>query len=185
MTCLAFFDISHDAGFARMRAVNDFAFRAVLQFSMGFHQEPPESPALYSEISAANFMACPYLFSTDAFSRLPSNPTEAVSGPRPTPHDYLAWCSSVRSLPPVQGDRFVARSLRWYRRLWQPANQLRRCVTAENVSTALVTGEDSPPIALAFYFTVAVSLTPSTVSTPAGDKDSIVPDTTTSEICMR
>lgn len=55
MTCLAFFDISHDAGFARMRAFDDFAFRAVLQFSidMGFHQEPPESPALYSEISAA------------------------------------------------------------------------------------------------------------------------------------
>jgi len=55
MTCLACFDISHDAGFARMRAVDDFAFRAVLQSSidMGFHQEPPESPALYSEISAA------------------------------------------------------------------------------------------------------------------------------------
>jgi hypothetical protein len=53
MACLAFFDISHDAGFARMRAVNDFAFRAVLQFSMGFHQEPLESPAFYSEISAA------------------------------------------------------------------------------------------------------------------------------------
>ena len=41
----------------------------------------------------------------------------------------------------MQGDRFVARSLRWYRRLWQPANQLRRCVMAGNVSTALVTGE--------------------------------------------
>jgi Phage integrase family len=55
MTCLACFDISHDPGFARMRAVDDFAFRAVLQSSMdmGFHQEPPESPALYSEISAA------------------------------------------------------------------------------------------------------------------------------------
>ena len=38
-----------------MRAADDFALRAVLQFSidMGFHQEPPESPALYSEISAA------------------------------------------------------------------------------------------------------------------------------------
>jgi hypothetical protein len=55
MTCLAFLDISHDPGFARMRAFDDFAFRAVLQFSidMGFHQEPPESPSLYSEISAA------------------------------------------------------------------------------------------------------------------------------------
>jgi hypothetical protein len=55
MTCLASFDISHDAGFARMRAVDDFAFRAVLQsyIDMRFHQEPPESPALYSEISAA------------------------------------------------------------------------------------------------------------------------------------
>ena len=52
MTCLTCFDISHDAGFARMRAADDFAFRAVLQSSidMGFHQEPPESPALYSEI---------------------------------------------------------------------------------------------------------------------------------------
>jgi hypothetical protein len=56
MTCPAFFDVSHEAGFARMRAVDDFAFRAVLQSSidMGFHQEPPESPALYSETSAAN-----------------------------------------------------------------------------------------------------------------------------------
>ena len=87
MTCLAFFDISHDAGFARMRAFDDVAFRAVLQFSMGFHQEPLESPALYSEISTAKLMAYPYLFSTDAFSWLPSNPTEAVSGPHPTPRD--------------------------------------------------------------------------------------------------
>jgi hypothetical protein len=49
MTCLACFNISHDAGFARMRADDDFALGAVLQFSfdMGFHQEPPESPALY------------------------------------------------------------------------------------------------------------------------------------------
>jgi len=62
MTCLALFDISHDAGFARMRAADDFALRAVLQFSvdMGFHQEPPESPALYSEISAAKLArSCP------------------------------------------------------------------------------------------------------------------------------
>jgi len=55
MTCLAFFYISHDPGLARMRAFDDFAFRAVLQFSidMGFHQEPPELPSLHSEISAA------------------------------------------------------------------------------------------------------------------------------------
>jgi hypothetical protein len=33
MTCFAFFDISHDAGFALMRAADDFALRAVLQFS--------------------------------------------------------------------------------------------------------------------------------------------------------
>lgn len=62
MACLAFFDISHGAGFARMRASDDFAFRAVLQFSfdMGFHQEPPESPALYSESSAAKLArSCP------------------------------------------------------------------------------------------------------------------------------
>ena len=62
MTCLAFFDISHDAGFARMRAAGDFALRAVLQFSidMGFHQKPPESPALYSDISAAKLArGCP------------------------------------------------------------------------------------------------------------------------------
>jgi hypothetical protein len=58
MTCLACLNISHDAGFARMRAADDFALRAVLQFSfdMGFHQEPPESPALYSEISAAKLV---------------------------------------------------------------------------------------------------------------------------------
>jgi hypothetical protein len=54
MTRLAFFDILHDAGLALMRAADDFAFRAVLQFSigMGFHQEPPESPALYSLVAA-------------------------------------------------------------------------------------------------------------------------------------
>jgi hypothetical protein len=58
MTCLACLNISHDAGFARMRAADDFALRAVLQFSfdMGFHQEPPESPALYSEVSAAKLV---------------------------------------------------------------------------------------------------------------------------------
>jgi hypothetical protein len=46
MTCLALFDISHDAGFARMRAADDFAFRAVLQFFivMGFHQDLPNRP---------------------------------------------------------------------------------------------------------------------------------------------
>ena len=51
MTCLACFDISHDAGFARMRAADDSAFRAVLQFSIdrGFDQESPESPVLHSE----------------------------------------------------------------------------------------------------------------------------------------
>jgi hypothetical protein len=62
MTCLACFDIAHDAGFARMRAFDDFAFRAVLQFSidMGFHQEPSESPAFYSEIPAAKLRCrCP------------------------------------------------------------------------------------------------------------------------------
>jgi hypothetical protein len=55
VTRLTFFDISHDSGFARMRAADDFALGAVLQFStdMGFHQEPPESPALYSQVSAA------------------------------------------------------------------------------------------------------------------------------------
>jgi hypothetical protein len=39
VTCLAFFDIPHDSGFARMRAADDFALGAVLQFStdMGFH----------------------------------------------------------------------------------------------------------------------------------------------------
>ena len=52
MTCLACFDISHDAGFALMRAADNFALGAVLQIS-GFHQEPPASPSLYSEISAA------------------------------------------------------------------------------------------------------------------------------------
>jgi hypothetical protein len=65
MTCLAFFDISHDSGFARMRTFDDFALRAVLQFSIGigFHQEPPESPALYSEISAAKLARdCPLEF---------------------------------------------------------------------------------------------------------------------------
>jgi hypothetical protein len=65
VTCLAFFDIPHDSGFARMRASDDFALRAVLQFSivMGFHQEPPESPALYSEISAAKLArGCPLEF---------------------------------------------------------------------------------------------------------------------------
>jgi len=43
-------------------AVDDFALGAVLQFStdMGFHQEPPETPALYSESSAAELLAgCP------------------------------------------------------------------------------------------------------------------------------
>jgi len=51
MTRLAFFDILHDAGLARVRAADDFAFRAVLQLStvMDFQQEPPESPALYSQ----------------------------------------------------------------------------------------------------------------------------------------
>jgi hypothetical protein len=63
VTCLTLFDVPHDSGFARMRAADDFALGAVLQFStdMGFHQEPPESPALYSEISAAELLAggCP------------------------------------------------------------------------------------------------------------------------------
>ena len=63
VTCLTFFDVPHDSGFARMRAADDFALGAVLQFStdMGFHQEPPESPALYSESSAAELLAggCP------------------------------------------------------------------------------------------------------------------------------
>ena len=42
VTCLTFFYIPHDSGFARMRAADDFALGAVLQFStdMGFHQEP-------------------------------------------------------------------------------------------------------------------------------------------------
>jgi hypothetical protein len=55
VTRLTFFDIPHDSGFARMRAADDFALGAVLQFStdMGFHQEPPESTALYSQVSAA------------------------------------------------------------------------------------------------------------------------------------
>jgi hypothetical protein len=58
VTCLAFFDIPHDSGFARMRAADDFALGAVLQFStdMGFHQEPPEWLALYSKISAAELV---------------------------------------------------------------------------------------------------------------------------------
>jgi hypothetical protein len=70
MPCLACFDISHDSGFARMRAADDFALRAVLQFSvdMGFHQEPPEWPALYSEISAANIARdCPPEIAYQAF----------------------------------------------------------------------------------------------------------------------
>jgi hypothetical protein len=58
MTCLACFDISHDAGFARMRAADDFAFRTVLQFSIerGFHQGSPFSAriaALYSAFDGA------------------------------------------------------------------------------------------------------------------------------------
>ena len=43
-------------------AADDFALGAVLQFStdMGFYQEPPESPALYSEISVAKLAGgCP------------------------------------------------------------------------------------------------------------------------------
>jgi hypothetical protein len=92
-----------------------------------------------------------------AFSRLPSNPTEAVSGPRPTPRDSFGAVFICREPTVSASDRFVAPSLRWYRRLWQPANQLRRCVMAENVSTALVTGEDFPAIALAFYFTGATA----------------------------
>ena len=46
-------------------AVDDFALGAVLQFStdMGFYQEPPESPALYSEISVAKLAGgCPLEF---------------------------------------------------------------------------------------------------------------------------
>jgi hypothetical protein len=61
MTRFTCFDISHNARFALMRAADDFALGAVLQFStdMGFHQELPESPALYSEISAAELIAHP------------------------------------------------------------------------------------------------------------------------------
>ena len=43
-------------------AADHFALGAVLQFStdMGFHQEPPELPALYSETSAAKLAGgCP------------------------------------------------------------------------------------------------------------------------------
>jgi hypothetical protein len=100
MTCLACFDIAHDARFACMRAFDDFAFRAVLQFSigMGFHQEPPESPALYSEIPAAKLAAAAHRrlvikpFGKQAGSHSQSHLTQS----RRTGHISGGWVTEKR-----------------------------------------------------------------------------------------
>ena len=87
----------------------------------------------------------PICFSTDAFSWLPSNPTEAVSGPHPTPRDSFGVVF-ICTEPTASARRPLRSALAAV--VQKARGSLRTsCADVLTLSTAepaLVTGEDSP-----------------------------------------